>query len=267
MDVESHVTVARYLRALSGVTARLVSLLDPEQVMATVVAALVDDFDAALARIWLVDAETKTLHLRAAAGDAAPSTSAQSYDLATSDHPIVRVVRSGEPLVGAGVRERIDYESAWAAREGIVAGAAFPLKVGDELRGVLSLAMRQPLPDEIVDALLAFASIVAMSLRNVERLRREQMARAEAESCAADAAAQARRLALVQQTARGLAVITSVQELCERLVDAIHECMGRHVVGVYLRDGDELTLTACRAPDLPGVREARRLRVGAGIVG
>src|SRR5579883_2979017 len=72
-----------------------------------------------------------------------------------------------------------------------------------------------------------------------------------AEQAAANAvhgAAQAVRLALVQQTARALAASTSVQTLCDTLVQTLHAAMGHHIASVLLRTGDTLEIVAHRVP-------------------
>ncbi len=112
--------------------------------------------------------------------------------------------------------------------------------------------------------------------REVERYRAWRQSRAGAPqadgACSAAhayatmIAVQAARLTLVQQTARHLAVTRSVQDLCDRLVEAVYTAMGQHVVGVYRYSDGELWLVACRAPAGP-VHEASRLGLGVGIVG
>lgn len=83
----------------------------------------------------------------------------------------------------------------------------------------------------------------------------------------AAATAQTMRLSLVQETARSLAAMTSVRELCDRLAQAMHAHMGHHVASVYLCDGDSLCLTAWRLTAGTVSPSALRLARGAGIVG
>jgi len=80
------------------------------------------------------------------------------------------------------------------------------------------------------------------------------------------ASAQAARLALVQETARELSAITTVHELCDRIVQTIDARMGRHVAGVFVREDDVLRLvayyTTCTLEKPPP-----RLPIGMGIIG
>jgi len=75
-ELERQLTVTRYLRAANAAASELSSRLDIDHVANTVVEHLVSGFDAALARIWLYDPETNTLHLRASSGPVAPMASA-----------------------------------------------------------------------------------------------------------------------------------------------------------------------------------------------
>ena len=80
------------------------------------------------------------------------------------------------------VAEDPDFDRAWAARERIASAAVLPLTLGGELLGVLALYTRRPVPEEVVEALTAFAAVVAATLRDVQLLAREQAARREAEA-------------------------------------------------------------------------------------
>jgi len=80
------------------------------------------------------------------------------------------------------------------------------------------------------------------------------------------ASAQAARLALVQETARELSAITTVHELCDRIVQTIYARMGRHVTGVFVCEDGALRLaayyTTCTLEKPPP-----RLPIGMGIIG
>ena len=79
--------------------------------------------------------------------------------------------------------------------------------------------------------------------------------------------AQETRLTLLSTMSRALADPSSVQRLCDRLAGTLHEIMGYHVTGVYLREGDELLLAAYYVPSGTPPVTARQLSIGPGIIG
>jgi two-component system, cell cycle sensor histidine kinase and response regulator CckA len=139
--------------------------------------SMVRHLHAAFARIWVVNAASDMLLLRASAGQAPHS-----------DGPHARV-RVGDFEVGRIAEERTPYLSndiandprvsdpAWARREGLVAFAGCPLLLDDRLVGVLAMFARHPLNRHTMSALAAIAPTVAMGIdrkRLEEQLRTSQ---------------------------------------------------------------------------------------------
>ncbi|HEV3166601.1 MAG TPA: PAS domain S-box protein, partial [Isosphaeraceae bacterium] len=183
VEQERQLTVTRYLRATTRAAAKLGTRLDFDHMLKIVVDALVADFDAALARVWLYDAATNSLQLRASAG-LSKETSSSSYahiDVATQPYKVGHVARSREPLISKNVVGDTQFDQDWVAREGIASSAVFPLLSGGELRGVLAHFSRKPLLDEVIEALTAFTAIVSASLNDVQLFVKQQGARVEAE--------------------------------------------------------------------------------------
>jgi sigma-B regulation protein RsbU (phosphoserine phosphatase) len=184
VELERQISVTRYLRAATASAAKLGSRLDLDHVLQTVVETQVADFDAALARIWLYEADTNTLHLRASAGLSRQTTgsSRAHIDVDTYPYKVGVVARTRKPFIKNGLLGDPDFEHDWVARDKIAAVAAFPLTIGGELRGVLVHFSHQPLPDELVEVLGAFVALVTTCLNDVELFTREQSARADAEA-------------------------------------------------------------------------------------
>ncbi|MDP9362893.1 MAG: PAS domain S-box protein, partial [Chloroflexota bacterium] len=132
--------------------------------------AVVRHLDAAFARVWLLDEAGQVLELRASAG---------LYTHLDGGHARVPV---GELKIGRIAAERRPHltndvatdpqtgDREWAAREGMVAFAGYPLLVEDRLVGVVALFARHPLPDDALEALAAVADAIA---QGVERKRTE----------------------------------------------------------------------------------------------
>lgn len=183
VELERQLAVARYLRATTDAAARLTSLLDFDAVLDTVIDTLVNDFDAALARIWLAEPNSRTLYLRAQGGSANPPGETRRNALHAEALPlwIDQVARSGSVFTSNDLAGDPRFEQEWVEREGISALAAFPLLLGRDVHGVMVLFSHRSFPPELLDVLGSFAAIVAASLNDVQLFVREQEARADAE--------------------------------------------------------------------------------------
>ena len=136
--------------------------------------ALVGHLDAAFARVWVLDEAEGVLVLRASAG---------KYTHLDGPHGRVPV---GQFKIGLIALERRPHltnavvgdprvsDQAWAAREGMVSFAGYPLVVDDRLVGVVALFARRPLTEATLQALGSVADEIGLGL---ERLRSEEALR------------------------------------------------------------------------------------------
>jgi len=189
VELERQLTVTRYLRAATAAAAQLAGHRDLESVFQTVVRTLATDFDGALARIWLYEPGTHTLHLQASAGLSTETASSPraTIDVASYPYKVGEIARTRKPFVRNGLVGDPQFDQEWVLREGLVSAAGFPLLSGGELRGVFIYFSRQELHPEVVHVLETFATLAAASLNDVLLLMREQEARAEAERRRAEA--------------------------------------------------------------------------------
>jgi PAS domain S-box-containing protein len=138
---------------------------------------MVKYLDAALVRIWTVDASGAVLELQANAGIFTHQDGPHSR-IRVGENKIGRVAQERVPeLVNFGVGGGRVRDSEWAKREKLVGFAAYPLLVDDELVGVMALFSRNPLPKEILDVLAAVANAVALGInrkRGEEALRESE---------------------------------------------------------------------------------------------
>ncbi len=133
--------------------------------------ALVDHLGAAFARIWTFNKDENVLELQASAG---------IYTHLDGGHARVPV---GSYKIGLIAQERVAHitndvqhdervsDREWAAREGMVAFAGYPLIVKDRLVGVMALFARELLADDTVDALASVADVIS---QGIERKRVEE---------------------------------------------------------------------------------------------
>ncbi|HMG33096.1 MAG TPA: PAS domain-containing protein [Blastocatellia bacterium] len=136
--------------------------------------AIVHHFDAAFARIWMLNKDESMLELQASAG---------MYTRLDGSYSRIPV---GDLKVGWIAREKKSHltndvmndprvnDKGWAQHNGMVAFAGYPLVVEDRLIGVVALFARHPLAESILDTLASVADTIA---QGIERKRAEEALR------------------------------------------------------------------------------------------
>jgi two-component system cell cycle sensor histidine kinase/response regulator CckA len=137
-------------------------------------AAMVQHLSAAFARIWTLNREGDVLELQASAG---------MYTHIDGPHSRVPV---GSFKIGKIAQERAPHitsdlqndprvsDKEWAAQNGMVAFAGYPLIVEDRLLGVMALFSRDELPEDTLDALASVADLIS---QGIDRKRAEEALR------------------------------------------------------------------------------------------
>jgi signal transduction histidine kinase/DNA-binding response OmpR family regulator len=173
--VEAQTRRARQAALAADVGLALTHAGNTREVLQRCTQAIVTHLDAAFARIWTVDATGKVLELKASAG---------LYTHIDGGHACVpvgalkigRIAESRKPhLTNDVLHDPNVGDPAWAAREGLVAFAGYPLRVEDRLVGVAALFARQPLPDDTLESLASIADTIALG---IDRKRAEEALRA-----------------------------------------------------------------------------------------
>jgi signal transduction histidine kinase len=159
--------------------------------------AVVDRLDAAFARIWILDDTEPGLELRASAGmytglqDAEAGGPAGKFDIgliAQQRRPCVTNAVIGDPRVA---------DQEWAAREGMVAFAGYPLLIGDEMVGVLAIFARHRLEPQDCSALASVAHGISLAIarwRAMDRLRESEARAVQRAEALARTTAELRRM-------------------------------------------------------------------------
>jgi PAS domain S-box-containing protein len=139
---------------------------------------IVRHLEVAFARVWLLNEATQTLELQASAG---------CHRHLDGVHSRVRV---GQYKIGLIAQEKKPHltnslqtdprvtDKQWAAREGMVAFAGYPLLLEGRVLGVLALFARRALAEDILKAVGSVADSIALG---IER-KRAQTALAESEA-------------------------------------------------------------------------------------
>ncbi len=126
--------------------------------------ALVTHLGAAFARIWTLTPTADVLELQASAGLYTHLDGAHSR-VVVGQFKIGRIAATRRPhLTNTVAQDREVQDRAWAAREGLIAFAGYPLLVDDRLVGVMALFARRPLTPATLDAMAAVASSVALGI-------------------------------------------------------------------------------------------------------
>ena len=134
--------------------------------------------DVAFVRIWTLNRTTQMLELQASAGCYTHLDGPHSR-VKMGEYKIGWIAHEKKPLLTNNVQSdpRVS-DQKWAAREGMVAFAGYPLLIEDRVLGVLAMFARQPLACNILDTLRSIADSIALG---IER-KRAQMALTESEA-------------------------------------------------------------------------------------
>jgi len=139
---------------------------------------VVRHLDVAFARVWILNEATQTLELQASAG---------CYTHLDGSHSRVRM---GHYKIGLIAEEKKPHltnslqtdlrvsDKPWAAREGMVSFAGYPLLLEGRVLGVLAMFARRPLPEDVLKAIGSVADSIALG---IER-KHAQAALAESEA-------------------------------------------------------------------------------------
>jgi PAS domain S-box-containing protein len=139
---------------------------------------MVRHMGVAFARVWTLNEATQTLELQASAGCYTHIDGPHSH-VQVGHYKIGLIVQEKKPHLTNNVQSdpRVS-DKAWAAREGMVAFAGYPLLLEDRALGVLALFARHPLADDVLEGLGSVADSLALG---IER-KRSQAALAESEA-------------------------------------------------------------------------------------
>ncbi|MFN8454408.1 MAG: PAS domain S-box protein [Anaerolineae bacterium] len=137
--------------------------------------AMVQHLDATFARVWIFNPVENMLELQASAGlythldgphGRVPLGKFKIGLIAQEKRPHLTNTVLGDPRVG---------DQEWAKREGMVAFAGYPLLIEDRLVGVMAMFARQPLNEDIFQAMETVATSMALA---IERTRIEERLKA-----------------------------------------------------------------------------------------
>lgn len=142
------------------------------EILNTCCQRIVDDLDAAFARVWLLNEPEQVLQLAASAGMYTHLDGAHSR-VPLGELKIGRIAAARQPLLTNDVSHDPNIgDPEWAAQEGLVAFAGYPLVVEDRVVGVAALFAKHHLASEVFEQLLLMADAMAQCIARKESEQR-----------------------------------------------------------------------------------------------
>ncbi len=141
--------------------------------------AIVQHVAASLARVWIMDEETDMLVLNASAG-LHTHLDGPHGRIRVGEYKIGRIAQERRPhLTNQVVDDPHVHDQDWAAREGLVGFAGYPLIAEDRVVGVLAAFFRHPLSDASHATLASVSDSIAVAIgrAGAETARTQLLAR------------------------------------------------------------------------------------------
>jgi PAS domain S-box-containing protein len=133
--------------------------------------ALVQHLGVALARVWVLNRDRDLLELSASSG-IFTDISGPGANLQAEAEEAELIAETRQPYVTHELQnDRTPAGGRWAEPLGLVAGAGYPLMVGERLVGVIAVYSRLAFADDITEVLASVADTIS---HNIERRRVEE---------------------------------------------------------------------------------------------
>ncbi len=165
----------RLLRLAAEVGASLTQSEDLGYRLQICAESIVNNLDAAFARIWMLNEPGNVLELKASAGMYTHLDGGHAR-IPLGRFKIGMIAQEGKPhLTNSVLGDPRVPEQEWAKREGLVSFAGYPLSVEGRVMGVLGMFSRHPLTPGTLEALASIANEIALGIRQQraeEELRR-----------------------------------------------------------------------------------------------
>ena len=194
-----------WLTALTRALASVNANGERSGVLHALASAVVEEFDAALARIWLYDPLSATLLFSAEAGLASDELASSALSPRETPAIITRAF-SGHKIVAVDELRAADWAAGFTSAEaqGLHGYAAFPLLVDERVIGVLGAALRGPWPPLMLQAIGALVQQSALALDHARVIEQTHTLQAVAADLAQAVDLEALLDGIVRQTATAL---------------------------------------------------------------
>ncbi|WP_036478355.1 LuxR C-terminal-related transcriptional regulator [Myxosarcina sp. GI1] len=166
------------LQNINRLNQSLAGNLEPEAIARRITDGLVDNFDCAFARIWLVDSDRNALTLVASSG-MYTRLDGEFAKVPMGAYKVGKIAQHGIPFLSNQLAaESWVKDRQWAIANNLCGFAGLPLaisdnteKIADRVIGVLAVFSHQPMNAEFLEALRILCSSVAVALNNARLYR------------------------------------------------------------------------------------------------
>lgn len=185
-------------------------------------AAMIRHLDAALARIWILEAGSDILELCGAAG-LDTRTDGDLAHVVLGEHKIGQIAQDEEPYLTNDVStDHAIGNSEWTRRERLVSFAGYPLRVEDRIVGVMAMYSRKPIDHDMLNALSTIADAISLGIArktaDAARRRAEGKLRSQAE-----------RLEILYELSKQLGAELDAQVLVQKVIDTATKLSGAQI--------------------------------------
>ncbi len=243
------------LELLAGITQKIASILDLDELLSQVVRMIGETFGYYYTSIFMVEAESDELVMRAGAGPF--DETLIGLRLKIGQEGICGwVAYSGEPLLVNDVGREPRYYSTEESKD-TRSELAVPIKLKGEVIGVLDVQSVElgAFSQDDVSILQTLADQLAVAVENARLYQNERRRTAQ--------------LSVVNQVARQAASILDLEQLLQETVAAIQQRFNYYHVGLFLLDetAGELAMGAIAGGFEEVAPPDYRQAIGEGIIG
>jgi signal transduction histidine kinase len=216
------------LAGLNLVMGLMLSELDLDSVLSVIVDGLVEHWNAALARVWLLepDVNPNALLLRASAGLSTRLDGTRSHIPLNGACKIARLASQRQESLKVDLEndpEIVDQD--WVRRHGLRSFVSFPLISKDRLTGILALFSPEELHQSDFELLRTFAHQATAAIENARSYAREQERVAELTALTRELERSQVRLVQSEKMAAAGRLAASLAHEINNPLQAIHNCL------------------------------------------
>ncbi|HEY3165842.1 MAG TPA: GAF domain-containing protein, partial [Candidatus Binatia bacterium] len=181
------------------------------------------------------------------------------------------VTTHGEPIIAPDIASDSHLKGKLQLQIGLQSCAILPLKIHDEVRGVIHVASRQIgyFDEEQKDHLTAIARQMSIAMENRELFNSLKSSRDALEQANTALTESNRMLSALHTVGAATSQTLDIDKILQSAIERITEIFGFDATHIHVYDPqkDELTLRAYFESDPAGFTSARSFKKGQGIVG
>ncbi len=165
------------LQNINYLNQSLSGCIEPKAIATKITEGLVDKFNCAFVRLWLVESDRIALTLVASSG-LYTRLDGDFASVPMGAYKVGKIAQHGIPFLSNQLAEESWVKDRqWAINNHICGFAGLPLAIAGQAIGVLVVFSHQPMPAEFLEALRILCSSVAVALNNAQLYQQESKAR------------------------------------------------------------------------------------------